>query len=1011
MPHEKWHIALLNGLSISRGSQTFHRFRTQKTGELLAYIAMNSGRAISREELADTIWAESNSVAGRTSLRTALLSLRHQLEMPDAAIETLLETNRNTVALASEYVTTDLARFNLACTEMHSAPLPERVQAGLIAASIYSGEFMRGCYSDWVFAERQRLSQAYILILDFIVRGLWQRGDEDQALVFSAQLITADPYREESYHLAMQLYSAAGYPGDAIRCFQTLKRLLHDELGEAPAQRVELLAGQIATSIGKRPEQRPQADVSFLAKMVSSEVDETDFPNYAVTLTERPSSGSVGNVSPPPIVRLPLALTKFFGRENELTRICQYYFPVHGLQSTDSLERHQQTRLVTLTGTGGAGKTRLAIEVANRLNKQQLLSVTFVSLVAATEAVQLADTILSALGSPEVSGSDPLEGIVNAIAGRPHLLILDNFEQLLPGYASGNPFADVRESDSARFIHTLLARVPSLLCLVTSRQCLYIEGEQEFPVYPLSIPANSGDSEKLLECASVQLFVDRAQRSMADFHLTQSNAQAIGSLCVRLEGLPLAVEMAAAWSSVLAPGQLLERLSKRFDLLVNRREGRVARHQTLRGAIGWSYYLLSPELQTLFAQLSVFSGGFSAEAVESICQCGNAIESLQALRDRSLIYTESILGETESLRFRMLETLRDFAAEQVPDVELVDLRQRHLAWYAAWADSLRTALVGTNQVSVLQHIGLEIDNVFSALRCSPATELDAAAQLKLIASLGQYWCLKGHYVEIRGLLDRYISRPDNGTDAFWRALSLNLAGTLATYQEGYSAAARYFEQCLVIAREHSYASLCAAALTSLGNIAVFQGDAARALECYEQCRQQYEALGNVLGVASMHGAFAFVAHTNLDYKSALPHALKAIELQRQEKNLSGITHHLRSAAINYAYLGDCDSANSCFNECLDGYWELQDMRGLAEMLHEYATMLPITAASVRLMSAANRMNGVMLAAGLVTDGKIRACLGAAAFDAAWMEGSRMTSLEAVAAARELISQNHEWRSE
>jgi predicted ATPase len=291
-----------------------------------------------------------------------------------------------------------------------------------------------------------------------------------------------------------------------------------------------------------------------------------------------------------------LQLNRFFGRAEEIAQLQWLLEP--GAEGA--------ARLVTLTGPSGAGKTRLAVEVAAILRAAYGDREWFVSLADLSDGSLVGEAIAGAMRLQREPNQDPLECVVASLNGGPSLLLLDNFEHLT-------------ESGTV-LVETLIERAPSLSLLVTSQHRLEVAGERELPVMPLPTPAEESTAEQALECPSVRLFVDRAQAARPDFVLTERNATAVATLCSRLEGVPLAIELAAAWAQMLTPAQMVARLSNRFDLLVSPRKRGLARHRTLRSAITWSYRLLSPELQRLFARLSVFRGGWDLDAARDVCE-------------------------------------------------------------------------------------------------------------------------------------------------------------------------------------------------------------------------------------------------------------------------------------------------------------------------------------------------------------------------------------------------------
>lgn len=1036
MLEEKWRVGMLADLVLSRGEQSIRRFRTQKTGELLAYLALNLDRAVSREELADRIWAESDRNAGRASLRTALASLRRLLEPPGTPANSVLAAGRAAARLQPDAVTTDVAAFDHACRVSQQLPPHERVSAGMEALRLYAGELLPNCYSDWASPVRERLSQAHLHLLRRVIAGLWKRGDRDSALDYARRLIHADPLREEAHLLTMRLYAASGRATDALRCFHNWQRLLYEELGEQPSPAVLSLARRIAMASGKtlgaiptgarslRPEEtRSAANMDSLPLIPMEAADITHYPADTLSLSDAeavtitPACDETRSGAPAktlPTVRLPLTLTRCFGRETEIVEVSRLFDPPAGRYSAGVDQT--PARLVTLTGPGGAGKTRLAIEAGRRLAGQSNRSVTFVSLADIREPERLLESIALALRLP--AAQERLsEAVAAALSGPNHLLVLDNFEQLLAdGAPDRSEEEDTQRRSAAEILIDLMEAVPSLCFLVTSRQCLDINGEKEYPVRPLSTPAMSGTPERLMEFDSVQLFVDRAQAARPDFQLTRRNADAVGALCVRLDGLPLALELAAAWSSVLSPSQILERMSHRFDLLISRRRGRLSRHHTLRAAIDWGFDLLSPDLQALFLRLSVFSGSWTAEAAEAICGVGEpfggraepiaTLEQLRALRDRSLVVVDNPdFGEPDEVRFHLLESLREFAEERLTPDERTALRRRHLEWYVRWSECAAPHLMGTEQVRWLNRAAAEHVNIRAALQYALEGAETVGHGLRIVAWLTQYWCLRGNYQETRALVDRFLTHPGALDPTKARATCLILAGTLAYYQKDFEAAWRFNEEAESVARQVADWSQAATALACQSNIAVINGDLEGARHYSEEAMRLYESAGNVIGVAAMIGGLGYLEMKAGQFRNALHYYLQTVALQRHARNLSGVTHNLLQLGIAYARVGDSSKTAECLIESMEGYRSLRDTRGLAGLFSMIAELYPVSESAVRLLGAAQTMTAATSAAALSVDEAVeraRAELGDESFEAAWGQGCALPIEQAIAEAQILV---------
>ena len=395
---------------------------------------------------------------------------------------------------------------------------------------------------------------------------------------------------------------------------------------------------------------------------------------------------------PPRLLRLPIQFTRFFGREQDCTHI------------SDLLEM-LDTRLVTLTGTGGVGKTRLALETAHQITERTASRfagpMCFVPLADLSDARLIPAAIADALALARADDVEPLDQVVAALSElRPALLVLDNFEHLV--------------KRGAPLVLSLLTRLPSLTCLVTSRRRLLLPGEREYPVSPLPVPPLGllDAPETPDQVTSVQLFVDRAQAARPDFQLTRGNAAAVAALCRNLEGIPLAIELVAARAMALSPAQMNERLAQRFEVPSSRGGDEEDHYRSLWAALAWSYELLSPSLQRFFRGLSIFQGGCTVEAAQAVCTEPRALEFLTQLRERSLVMVDH---DGAAPRFRLLETLREFAGEQLSEGERAGLRARHGDYFMAQAEASRAALCGPEQAHWLERLEADNDNLRAAL--------------------------------------------------------------------------------------------------------------------------------------------------------------------------------------------------------------------------------------------------------------------------------------------------------
>ena len=420
---------------------------------------------------------------------------------------------------------------------------------------------------------------------------------------------------------------------------------------------------------------------------------------------------------------LPAPLTSFVGRSQELDELA-------GLL--------KQSRLLTLTGPAGTGKTRLALQVAAQVADDFVEGVTLTELAPLKDPALVVDTVARSLGVAEIEGQTIVEGLTDYLRKRRLLLIADNFEHVI---------------ESAPLIAELLSDCPGLKILVTSREALGLYGEQEYPVAPLALP-NLDRPEpptKYFQYEAVSLFVQRVQAVKPDFDLTDENVSAVAEICVRLDGLPLAIELAAARAWILSPQLLLEQLESRLTALRSQLHGQPARHVTLMAAIAWSYDLLDDGEQLLFARLSVSRGGCSIEAAREICAHQLPIPivpGLESLLKKNLL--RQVEGAGGELRFGMLETIHEYARDQLDFLgKTSELRSQHAEYFAVLMEQMRPASRGgPNQLRRLEQLEVEHDNIRAALEWSLGSN-NPIPGLRLVGGLGHFWFRKGHYAEAR----------------------------------------------------------------------------------------------------------------------------------------------------------------------------------------------------------------------------------------------------------------------
>ncbi len=634
--------------------------------------------------------------------------------------------------------------------------------------------------------------------------------------------------------------------------------------------------------------------------------DERDaLPPPAASALPAPTLPHAAEGSPSHLHSLPLRFTRFFGRERERAALRDW--------------RQTPDRLATLTGPGGSGKTRLAAEAASEAAADLCGPVCFVGLSEATEARQIPEAIASALGLPRTA-AEPLEQVVAALSALPPaLLVLDNFEHLV--------------DRGAAVVLSLLTRLPTLRCLVTSRRRLALPGEREMPLLPLPLPESGDDLKQMAQTASVQLFVDRAQAARPDFQITRSNAAAVADLCRLLEGIPLALELVAARAQALTPAQMRDRLADRFALLTRRRGEGGERHQSLWAALAWSYDLLGPDLQRFFAGLSVFRGGWTAEAAEAVCEEPQALEFLTQLRERSLIVLEESPAE---MRFRMLETLRQFAAEHLAAAQAEALSRRHALFFGELADAAAPCLTGPDQAQWLDRLEADRENLHLALAVWQADAEGVQEALQMAGSLWRFWAVRGHYAAGRERLAAALARPGGMPNT--RARAANGAGNLARAQGDYDAAETHFSEALALLPSPEDAFFQAVCVCNLGMVAMHREDYARATALHERALALRRKIGDRPGIAFALQSLGLVAYHQRDYSRAQRLLEETLSLCCALGNTGGQMWAIGTLGAVAYEMGDFDESERLHGEALELSLTLQDHEALFSLLASFAML-------------------------------------------------------------------------
>ncbi len=916
MLQEPWRVTLCSGLTARQGVHVVSRFRTQKTGLLLAYLALYGERSYGREELADLFWPEDAPKDALASLRTALNSLRKHLEPPGVGQGQVLVSNRTHVGLASDTVRTDVEDFRTAIAlAARSSEIGEKTTLLKQAVEAVSGELLPGSYEEWVLQARELLEEQMQGALKELVGLLAAQEEWEQALLFALRWAHRNALNEEAHLAVMQSLVALKRPGDALQQFERLRVLLWEEMRVAPSAEVCTLAKVAGTALetAGTPVEADRASRPSRAK--AAHASKGDRADRATTAALLPTVAAVPDAERV-MVRLPLPLTPFFGREQELQRLCALLTPETPMEAFENRRRNRRVwkpRVVTLLGTGGSGKTRLAIEAAKVCAATGDRSICFVALADADTSERMVQLIAEAVCPNASADRAPREVITTILGSAPALLVLDNLEQIVEA--------------GAEVVGDLLQRLPELTVLVTSRVRLNLEGEREFVLGALPTPEEVDTPECLLEFASVQLFVDRAQAACADFQLTVRNAGSVAALCRRLEGVPLALELAASWAQTLSPSQMLGRLDRRFELLRARRKGMAARHQALEVCIEWSFRLLAPEVRAFFCRLCLLRGEWTLETAEVIAGDREALEKVQRLREASFLLAREVLeGEGATLRFSMLESLREFGLGQLASEEM-DAGYERLIHYVSAAGSTLSVLktIHTENVRAVSHW---------CRTCARGTTLE----LPLIVALKTFWFSRGGWREGREWVQDALQRHAGEETAAYRS-ARNMLGTLHWMLHETVEAKRCFDVALALAEQAGDDALAARLLNNLAMTATQEGDLVRACALGEQSLHFAQRLGDEILVTALMNNLGSALMSLEQYETAREYLEECLRRSHEQETPGIAGNALANLAGIAKRLGDGRAARRMYEESLELVRAAQDQSGVVEVLRMLAELL------------------------------------------------------------------------
>lgn len=889
---ETWRIEMLGGLRAHGDGRTITRFRTEKTASLFAFLAFHSGHEYSRDFLADLLWPDSEGDAGRHNLRNALSSLRQQFS--DCLGQShILIADRKRVSLDPSAFILDVADFEALVSKAGATECKDRAETLAGAVELYRGEFLEGLYESWIPPHQRRLQDLFVRAAVDLASDYERMGEHAKAGAAAALAAEVDPLCEDAQIIRLRSAMAIGNRSAAGRLYRGIEEVWRAQLDEPPPDAIRSL--RAALPIPLSSSSSSPSSSSSAASLRPQSAAAVPRPPHAILREERPSGDS----------------TAFVGRRDEMDALTRLLAPPMGKSGSEG-------RVITLTGTGGIGKTRLAQRVLDGLVTTYNGNGWYVPLAGIRRADRIPGAIGKAMGPPAVKDVPPVEAVVLSLAGKPSLLVLDNFEQLLPG--------------GKEVIRELVRQLPGLTCVVTSRTLLGVEQERDFPVSPLPVPSGREVNELLALVPSVELFVRRAQAARPGFRLTEKNSRAVAEICRRLEGLPLAIELAAARSYSMTPMQILERLSDRYQLLSGRSGTLEERHRSLRAAVAWSCDLLGVEARSLAYRLSVFRRGWTEDAAAALCgrssDCGALLDELCR---SSMIAKNSDSGDR---RYSMLETLRDYCAAQLDAAERELATIAHLDYFVRLAEDASALLSGSTQKDALELLSREQENLQAAL--GSAAAMSPEKGLRIAGAVWRHWLMQGNLSEGREHLDLFLRLTSDSPGAV-RAKALFGAGVLAAEQSDYNAARSLFEERLCLVKQMDDPAEESATLNALGNVHREMGRYPEARDYYDHALDLRRRLGDKTAIAATMVNLASVLHSLGAFEEALRLSSEGLELTRETGDLYGQAASLENMGISLRALGDAREAMTHHQESLRLSTQIGNRHGMAGALHNLAS--------------------------------------------------------------------------
>jgi predicted ATPase/DNA-binding SARP family transcriptional activator/DNA-binding CsgD family transcriptional regulator/Flp pilus assembly protein TadD len=864
-------VWMLGGFSLWVGTRTVEEgaWRLRKAANLVKLLALSPGHRLHREQIMDLLWPDLGRRAASNNLRVVVHAARRALNLDtNAASGYLTLQGEQLVLCPNGDLWVDVEGFEEAAA---TARRSRELAAYKAALDLYAGDVLpEDRYEEWAEEPRRRLRETYISLLIGLAHLHEERGEYHLAAEALRNVVSREPTNEESHASLMRLYALSDRRGEAMAQYERLQEVMSGHLSAEPSSTTRRLRDEIAAGA-----------LSRAHPTRSSPDEQSDAGKH----------------------NLPAPGTSFVGREREMIEIKR---------------KLAMTRLLTLFGTGGSGKTRLALEVARDLVGAYPDGVWLVELAPLSEGALVPQVVAGTLGVQEQAERSLLENLIDALGDKQMLLILDNCEHLMDA--------------TVRLAETLLDSCPRLRVLATSREALGVTGELSWLVPPLSAPdaRQSPSVEELGGYESARLFADRASGRHPGFELRPENARAVAQVCASLEGIPLAIELAAARVGMLSAEQISERLGHPLKVLSGGRPLADQRHQTLRAALDWSYELLSESEKVLFGRLSVFAGGFTLEAAEN-GGAGGGIQEEDVLELLSHLVEKSLVVADESwewgARYRLLEPVRQYAREKLEDGgEAEAVGRRHAEFFLALAEEAELELSGPRQAEWLDRLETEHDNLRAALSWALEREVDLGP--RMAGALCRFWHTRGYLSEGRRYLEESVARSD-AVSASVRAKALDGLGWIAEPQGDFERARVAYEESLELYRSSNDKSGVANALGDLGSLALDSGDYARATSLLEESLTLHRELGSKEEVVGVLNGLGVLASARGDREQSIWFFREALTLSRGTGNVGRNAVSLGNLGITMLVHGDLEQATVLLEESLALFQEIGDRSNIA----------------------------------------------------------------------------------